>query len=602
MVSIKTQDEKIRLAVIDYNKCSPESCGNYLCSRLCPVNRQGKECITVDESRKRPIISEALCTACRICSNKCPRKAISIINLSSELKHPLHQYGKNQFRVYRMPYPKKQHVVGLVGKNGIGKSTLLKIISGNLIPNLGNYEEKPLLEKVIEEFSGRELGLFFTELKQKGIKVSFKPQNIDELPKMVKGKVKDLLKKSNEKGNIDELIEKLELNKILERELNELSGGELQRLSIAAAAGKKADLYAFDEPSSFLDVRQRLNAAQLISSLAEEDENTSVMVIEHDLALLDYLSDLIHVLFGKPGAYGVVSTPKSTRNGLNEFLDGFLKDENLRFRSDELKFSVRPPIKETEKTKLMDYPSFSKTFKEDFSLKVESGTINLAEVIGILGPNAIGKTTFVKILADAEKADEGDIGLGLKVSYKPQYLEAEKGITVHDLLKKNDYNKELFKTQVDRRLNVSDFFEKELQHLSGGELQKTAVSLALCRPEYDLLLLDEPSAFVDVEDRVQMAEAIRSVIDSQFKTAFIVDHDLLFIDFVSDKLMVFEGKPSVKGTAKPPQSMQKGMNDFLRQMNISFRRDKDSGRPRANKLNSVLDREQKEKGEYYYRI
>ncbi|MFH1588319.1 MAG: ribosome biogenesis/translation initiation ATPase RLI [Candidatus Diapherotrites archaeon] len=600
MASVKQQEDKPRLAVIDFDKCSPESCGNFLCVRICPVNRQGKECIIIDLDKNRPVISEILCTACKICSNKCPRKAISIINLVAELRQPLHQYGKNQFRIYRMPYPKKGHVVGLIGKNGTGKSTLLKIVSGNLIPNLGNYKEKPSFDKVIEEFAGRELGLFFSELKEKEIRISFKPQNIDELPKITKGKVIDLLKKSNEKGNLEELINALDLNKILERNLNELSGGELQRLSIAAAAGKKAGIYAFDEPSSFLDVSQRLRAAQLISSLA--DESTSVIVIEHDLALLDYLSDLIHVIFGSPGAYGVVSSPKSTRNGLNEFLDGFLRDENLRFRNEELKFSVRPALSEGKKIKLIDYCAFSKSFGKGFSMKVNAGSINSAEVIGVLGPNAIGKTTFVKILAGAEKADQGDVGLGLKVSYKPQYLDAEKGITVQELLLQNKYSKELFKTQVDRRLNVSDLFEKELIHLSGGELQKVAVALALCRPDYDLLLLDEPSAFVDAEDRVQMAEAIRSVIDSQFKTAFVVDHDLLFIDFVSDKLMVFEGEPAVKGTAHAPVSMHEGMNAFLKQMEISMRRDSLSGRPRINKSGSVLDREQKENGEYYYKV
>jgi ATP-binding cassette, sub-family E, member 1 len=592
-------DERKRLAVIDYNKCSPESCGNFLCERLCPINRQGAECITIDKEKNRPVISEQLCTACQICSNKCPRNAISIINLTANVSNPLHQFGKNSFRVFRMPYPKKGEVIGLIGKNGLGKSTLLNILSGNLIPNLGDYKEKPSLNKVIDFFAGKELNLFFKELNEKGIKISFKPQNIDLLPSMIKGKVKDLLLKSNEKNNLNELISKLELEKILERDLKNLSGGELQRVSIAAAAGKKADIYAFDEPSSYLDVSQRLKAAELISSLA--NENTSVLVIEHDLALLDYLSDLVHIVFGKPAVYGVVSNPKSTRNGINEFLDGFIKDENLKFRGYELKFSVRPPADYKKKNLLGDYPAFKKSFK-DFSLKVEEGKLFQAEAIGILGANAIGKTTFVKILAGVEKADEENVSLGLKVSYKPQYIIPEKNISVQELFDLNKIDKSIFKTQINRRLNVNELSEKKVEQLSGGELQKVAVSLALAREDYDLLLLDEPSAFVDAEDRVAMAETIRGVIDERNKTAFIVDHDILFIDYVSDRLMVFDGIPSIKGNARKPVAMHEGMNSFLKQMNISFRRDSDSGRPRANKLNSVKDREQKQRGEYYYKL
>jgi ATP-binding cassette, sub-family E, member 1 len=592
-------DERKRLAVIDYNKCSPESCGNFLCERLCPINRQGAECITIDKEKNRPVISEQLCTACQICSNKCPRNAISIINLTANVSNPLHQFGKNSFRVFRMPYPKKGEVIGLIGKNGLGKSTLLNILSGNLIPNLGDYKEKPSLNKVIDFFAGKELNLFFKELNEKGIKISFKPQNIDLLPSMIKGKVKDLLLKSNEKNNLNELISKLELEKILERDLKNLSGGELQRVSIAATAGKKADIYAFDEPSSYLDVSQRLKAAELISSLA--NENTSVLVIEHDLALLDYLSDLVHIVFGKPAVYGVVSNPKSTRNGINEFLDGFIKDENLKFRGYELKFSVRPPADYKKKNLLGDYPAFKKSFK-DFSLKVEEGKLFQAEAIGILGANAIGKTTFVKILAGVEKADEENVSLGLKVSYKPQYIIPEKNISVQELFDLNKIDKSIFKTQINRRLNVNELSEKKVEQLSGGELQKVAVSLALAREDYDLLLLDEPSAFVDAEDRVAMAETIRGVIDERNKTAFIVDHDILFIDYVSDRLMVFDGIPSIKGNARKPVAMHEGMNSFLKQMNISFRRDSDSGRPRANKLNSVKDREQKQRGEYYYKL
>lgn len=564
--------------------------------QVCPINRSGQECIILGEDNK-PIISEELCVSCLLCVKRCPAQCIYVVNLPEELKlSPLHQYGKNQFRLYRLPYPKESSVVGIVGRNGIGKSTALKILSGNLTANLGDFEKEGNIDSVIERYRGKELQGFFEKMKSKGIKISYKPQNISELPKIAKGKVKDLLKKVDERKKLDETVKLLHITPILDRNLKDLSGGELQRVAIAASVLKNADVYALDEPTSFLDIRERLNMANVIRSLA--DEKKSILVIEHDLAVLDYLSDYVHILFGQQAVYGVVSASKTVRHGINEFLEGYIKDENIRFRGNEIKFEVKPPAETVKRKLLASYPSLEKKFK-GFSLSVEKGELKEGEVIGILGPNAIGKTTFVKMLAGVEKPDNGKLDFSLKVSYKPQYIEAEKGITVQELMQKSSIDFDIFKSEVDRRLNISKMNDSLLEQISGGELQKVAVAIALCR-DYDLLLLDEPTAFVDAEDRLAIAEAIRSVIDRKGKTALVVDHDILFQDYVSDRLMVFEGSPSKNGKAGKPVSMHSGMNAFLKQLGITFRRDESNGRPRANKPDSQLDKDQKQKGEYYY--
>ena len=235
-------------------------------------------------------------------------------------------------------------------------------------------------------------------------------------------------------------------------------------------------------------------------------------------------------------------------------------------------------------------------------MEIEGGNLRDAEVLGIMGPNAIGKTTFVKMLAGIEKPDKGSIDFNFKVSFKPQYLVPEKGIRVGEFIDKQAIDKALFKSEVDRRLSITDFENHMLEELSGGELQKIAVSMALCRNDSDLVLLDEPTAFVDIEDRLKMADAIRSVIDSKDKIAMVVDHDILFQDYVSDRLIIFSGNPSVTGNAGQAVSMHEGMNTFLGQLGISFRRDPQTGRPRANKLDSQLDKEQKAKGEYFYSV
>ena len=586
---------KKRIAVLDCDKCHPDECGNFLCIRVCPVNRTKKECI-IENEKNFPEISEELCIGCQICVVKCPFDAISIINKPAELDEPIHQFSKNSFRLYNLPFAKDSAVVGLIGRNGIGKSTVLKILSKEITPNLGNFDEEPSIDKVIKKFKGKQLMNFFNKLKGNS-KLSFKPQRIELIPDKVKGKVSVLLKKIDERNKLNELIDLLDLKELLDKDIKILSGGELQRIAIAATVLKEADYYFFDEPSSFLDIKQRLNMAKVVNSLAESAK--SVIIVEHDLAVLDYLSEYIQIFYGSPGVYGIVSSSKSSRNGINEFLNGYLKDENIKFRSKELSFEVKPPQKSRKTSIFFDYPLMEKKFP-GFNLKIEEGNLRQGEVIGIVGGNALGKTTFVRMLAGEIKPDNTFLESKLKVSFKPQQLKSEKMI-VRELFDLPEVNKEIFNSEFKKKLSLDKLFDSNLNTLSGGELQKIAVAFCLSR-EADLYLLDEPSAFVDVEDRLKIAEAIRSIIEKKGKTALVVDHDVLFIDYVSDRLIVFEGKASVSGKSFAPQEMQSGMNFFLKEMEISMRRDSETGRPRINKLNSIKDKEQKQKGEYYYSV
>jgi len=579
---------KKRIAVIDYDSCNYDKCGNYLCEKVCPVNRTGKKCITHEELKK-PIISEEQCIGCEICQNRCPFKAISIVNLSFNLDEPIHSFGKNMFRLHGLPSPQQKSVLGLLGRNGIGKTTIAKIFSGAIVPNLGEKEANK--QKVIDYYRGKEMQEFFKKLYAGELKVSLKPQNIEMIK--INGTVRELLEKIDEKKMLDKVAKELNIENILERNASQLSGGEFQKIAIAATGLKNADLYFFDEPSSFLDIKERIRAAKFIRLLAE---TAAVIVIEHDLVLLDYLSDYVNLMYGKPRVYGFVSKVKTNREGINIYLDGYSKDENYRFRDNEINFfSHQRNEKKERKEKIIEWPEMQKKLGE-FELNVDQNSVKKNEIIGIVGPNGIGKTTFMKILAGELKPENTTLETSVRISYKPQYISYTGEKTVYELFEAGTVPE--IKQNLLKHLELEELLEKKAKNLSGGELQRLSIALCLSK-KADLYLLDEPSAYLDIEQRLAVGKAIKNHIDITDCSALVIDHDLSFIDYLSDKIMVFSGEPAKKGKAEGPFRVDDGMNKLLKYLNITMRREKESKRPRINKQDSVLDREQKQAGKYY---
>ena len=590
----------LRVAVLDRDKCDPRKCGSQPCMRFCPPVRNGIEAIKMGEEGY-PVIVEALCIGCGICAAKCPFKAITIVNLPQELERDLvHQYGVNAFRLYRLPYIEANTVTGVIGKNGIGKTTAIQILAGQLKPNLGKLEEEPRLEDVARFFRGSLLQEYLTSLAEGRLKISYKPQYIDKIPRVVKGKVGEILSRIASPEKFKRVVELFELSHLLDRDVDVLSGGELQRLALAACLARDANTFLIDEPSSFLDIRQRFRAASAIRSLM--GENIRIMVCDHDLAVLDYLSDRIFVFYGRPGVYGVVSGPFGVREGINIFLQGYIPSENLRFRTERIMFQVRPPssVEEQESGAPLEWPQMTKSY-EGFRLEVEAGRAWQGEVIGIVGPNGIGKTTFIRLLAGVEKSDEGYELYFKSMSYKPQYPEPRDAL-VEQVLREaagKKFDSDIYRGELIEPLGLDRLMDRNLTELSGGELQKVAVAEALSR-DAELYLLDEPSAYLDVEERYMMTKVIKRVTQDRRAYTFLVDHDLMVLDFASTRLMVFSGEPGRHGVAHPPTDLRSGFNMFLKDMGVTFRRDPETGRPRANKPGSQLDKLQKQAGEYYY--
>ena len=591
-----------RVAVLDKDMCQPKKCG-LECIKYCPVNKSGAECIVLNEESHKAQIDEDICNGCGICVKVCPFDAITIVNLASELAtDKIHQYGVNSFRLYKLPTPKKGEVVGLLGRNGMGKSTVVSILSGNLKPNLGRYENPPDWDEILKHYSGTELKGHFEKIQQDQIRASIKPQQVHQIAQAFHGTGNELLDKYDQRGVSRELVRELGLENSMEQSLRELSGGELQRIAVAVAASKDTEFYFFDEPSSHNDVFQRAGVARVIQNLATIGK--SVMVVEHDLTLLDFLSDYIEVLYGEPAAYGIVSNILSTKVGINVFLDGYLPNENVRFRDKKFSFDVSSSATDIfqEGSEIIKYPRLEKKYAS-FSVAIEPGRVRRGEIVGIMGANALGKTTMMKMIAGVEKPDSGTVDKKIKIAYKPQYLQNDLDVEVIALLERasgNPIEDSAEEEQILDPLKIKKLYNKSIKNLSGGELQKVAVASCLLQ-KVDLYALDEPSAFLDVEDRIAVAKFLQKFVRSFGKSAIIIDHDLQLMDLVSDTMVIFEGVSGSAGVATQPMQKADAMNRFLKSLDVSFRRDEKSRRPRINKLESRLDKEQKMTGHFYYK-
>ncbi len=585
----------MRIAVLIEEKCKPKSEAYDYLKKW--AGSCGAECIQMNGDKFR--ILESACPPCFVRAKHCPDGAVIVINLPSELETDMiHRYSLNGFRLFKLPTPSKESVVGILGPNGMGKSTAFNILNGSMIPNLGDFEADELWwEDVIETLPRGELRDFLVDVSESNVTVALKPQYVDHIPKAVKGRVGELLSSVDERGVYNDMIAKLGIDHLLERNLDQLSGGELQRVAICATLLKKADVYFFDEPSSYLDIHERIRIVKIIQELSE---NSRVIVIEHDLAVLDVLADLVHIVYGKKGAFGIFTPARSTRQAINAYLDGFLVEQNVRIRDKPIKFQTHNDRSGELGTPVVSWGGLEKKLG-DFNLKTGDGKVHQSEVVGVVGPNGTGKSTMIKILAGEHEYDAGWVTEDASISYKPQHIDIDMDCDVQTWLNAEvgtKWRSGEYSVNVIRALGVDELLTKQVSNLSGGEAQAVAIAICLGR-EADLYLLDEPSAHLDANARMEAAKAIRRTMESNEKASFVIDHDVYFIDIVSDSLLVFEGEGGKNGKAEGPFRLREGMNRFLNGVDVTFRRDHDSKRPRINKEASRKDREQRAKGDFY---
>jgi len=588
----------LQIAVLDRERCHPKRC-HHECQYYCPPVRSGTPTIEFPVPDEQPVINEPLCIGCGICVHRCPFGAIKIIGLPDELNSEItHQYGLNSFRLYSLPILEQGKVTAILGQNGMGKTTTLKILSGLLVPNFGKYEEEASKDNVIRYFATSLMGTYFQDIYEGKRKAVLKDQNVDLIPRVVNGTLGEILRRNDPQNRFDDVVSQLEMQGSLDRDVKACSGGELQKLAIATTLLKDADIYLFDEMSSYLDVAERIRVAKIIQELSR---TKTVMVVEHDLALMDWMADSVHLVYGQSGAYGIITEQRTSNKAINSFLEGYLREENVRIRNYSIDFQEKSARRTDSGSEIASWSDLSMEL-EGFTLKVENGLIRNGEVIGVLGRNALGKSTFAKMLAGIMTPTTGSLSRTLKISYKPQYISSDFQGTVSELLYqalKERMDSAMVKNEVMKPLEVDSLFDNNVGDLSGGELQRVSIALTLSL-DADLYIIDEPSAHLDSAYRMSAARIIRRVMENNKRSAFVIDHDVYLIDLISDALIVFNGTPGKEGFSRGPMSMKDGMNMFLRDAGVTFRRDATTKRPRINKINSRLDKSQRESGNYYY--
>lgn len=368
--------------------------------------------------------------------------------------------------------------------------------------------------------------------------------------------------------SMEELIEDLDMTSMLDTCVTDLSDAELQRFAIASTIVQMADVYLFDEPTIFLDARQKYQVARVILSVVKPDRY--VCITDNDMSVLDLVCD--HILY----------TGEETTSG-EVHLDHYpLTLEEL---SEEI---VTPPTYRYPETVVKGFGTFS--------LHVMGGDLRSSEITVVLGNMHTGKTLFLEWL--------NRISVGQDFSHKDQKMI--KCENRHDTVATHLYRlirfsslDRVFQELVLKPLGIVKILDKRIKEVSQSTLQKIAIATCLGQEGARVFLLDEPSIHLDARERVIAAQTIKRFIAYSRKAALVVEQDFMMATYLADRVIVVQGEPGVQSTVNSPVLMSNGVNQYLSDLNITCRSNRFTSLARMNKPRSVEDEEQKTGGHFF---
>jgi ATP-binding cassette subfamily F protein uup len=485
--------------------------------------------------------------------------------------------------------------IALVGRNGTGKSTLLKVINGTQSADSGHIEYASgvkigTLEQVFASIENKSIfeivasGLGQTgELIAKYHNLLIKASNGDNKALEAMQKVQDQIEQQQAWGaqnQIETIISKLNLD--IEQDFNKLSGGIKRRVLLAKALVQQPDLLLLDEPTNHLDIEAIKWLENLLSNW-----KTSVLFISHDRAFVRKVATRIieldrSVLYDWPGNYEKFLIKKEeflhaeelenarfdkklaneeiwirqgvkARRTRNEGRVRALKEmRELRANRQNKQGNIKAVIQAGDKSgkKVIEAVDINHSFGDQPIIKNFSTVIMRGDKVGIIGPNGIGKTTLINILLNKLQPNEGIVEHGTKLEYAyfDQFRsDLDDNLSVRDNVSGgsntvivNDKEKHVIGYLQDF-LFTPERANAPITMLSGGERNRLLLAKLFTKPA-NLLILDEPTNDLDIET----LELLEDLIVNYTGTVLLISHDREFINNVVSSTIAFEGNGVVK--------------------------------------------------------